>query len=323
MDYTIGDKNQPTEKVKMVRLVLWSIWLSSGLMVLLLLGAIFVTLLGEISYSSSNIQQNIDSIEPDSLPNLRSIKEKKEVDDDVKEIIKQIYNRKGYSNPTPTPEDDEVVTSKPRRKRPLKLIGKDFDPNKSYIVKHPNGTLTYVFPNNPSSDATSTTSTLSPEKEEKIETDNLIDRMSDTDHTQGTAEYPTDLINEVMNTHRLVFEGAFGDDLVIPAGDALNARSNAFGDEFLCDSAETLVHPRSGTTRNNSTVWIVNTEDYKQGVRIETCRYKGKQCNFCEVNAICKQVYHYRTLVAVDKISGKATKEQILLPSCCKCARVS
>lgn len=323
MEERIADKNQPT-RTTMVRLVFWSVWFSSGLMVLLLLGAIVVTLYGEASFS--NIQQNIDSIDSDN--NLHGIKVKKEVDVEVQEIIKQIYNRKGHSNPTPIPDDDEVVTRKQRRKRPLRLIDKNFDPNKSFVVRHPNGTLTYVFPNDLASSTTSTTSTPPLEQEDKVETDNLIDRKStpseDPFRIDSAIDYPTDFINEIMNSHKASFEGAFGDDTVIPAGDSLYSRSHTSSDEFLCDSEEKLIHPRSGSTRNNSTVWIVNTEDFKQGVRIETCRNAGKPCNFCAgEETACKQVFHYRTLVAVNKKSGGVTKEQILLPSCCKCARVT
>lgn len=76
-----------------------------------------------------------------------------------------------------------------------------------------------------------------------------------------------------MTIERYNFEGAFGEDIVIPnGGDSLNRRSDTPDEPFLCESEQRVFHPMKGQTKDNATVWIVNIKDYKQGVRIETCR---------------------------------------------------
>lgn len=303
---------KPVEKSAMIRLILWFVWLSSGIILLLLMAEIVATLIEKPLYSTSDIEQRMDSFESNPHVFIGDTKNENNADNGVQDIIKQINNRKGYSNPTRSVEDEEeepeeVTTRRARPRRPLKPIGPDFNPNKSFVIRHANGTLTYVFPTN-------YTTTISPNK-----------RLYPTDSpitTPTKSEYPVDLINVILISNRASFEGAFGDDFVISDGDALNTRSDTPDEPFLCESNERLFHPLEGRTRNNFTVWIVNTKDYKQGVRIETCRYVGKPCKFCEFDTACKQIYHYRTLVAVDTKTKELYKEQILLPSSCKCAKL-
>lgn len=300
------------EKSVMMRLILWSVWLSSGLIVLLLLAEIVATLIEKPLYSSLEIEQRADSVGYDAFDAIGDMKKENNVDDGIQDIIKQIKNRKGYSNPPRSAEDEEVepeevTTRRPRPKRPLKPIGPDFNPNKSFVIRHANGTLTYVFPLNYKT-------TISPKKH-RVPTDSHTS-------TQNRNDYPVDLINKVMNINKARFEGAFGDDVVISDGDALNIRSDTSDEPFLCESKQRLIHPREERTRNNETVWIVNTNEYKQGVGVEECLYVDKPCKYCEFNTVCKQTYLYRTLVAMNKTSNEAYKEQILLPSSCKCAKI-
>lgn len=293
----------------MKRLILWSVWMFSGLIALILLAAIIKTLFEKPSLSSMEIiEQRIDTFEFDSFAVGMPLKDETKTDDEVQDIIKRIHNREGYSNPARSEDDDEdiseeLITKRPRR-RPLRPIGTDFNPNQSFVIRHANGTLTYIFPTN--------YSTVRPSR-----------RPARTDPpAQSKIDYPVELIDKIMTINRASFEGAFGEDVVIPEGDALNRRSDTPDEPFLCESSERLTHPQEGQTRNNSKVWIVNTKNYKQGIRVEICRYPGDPCRYCDFDSICKQVYHYRTLVAVDKKTNELYKEQILLQSSCKCAKL-
>lgn len=281
-------------------------------------------------------------------------------DADVQKRIQEVFNRKGYSNPDPSPNDSqeaqpEVVAvridSQPtrRRKRPLWKIDEKFDPTKSYVIKHPNGTITYVPPRDIDISGTvATGTTTTPNSNE------LIDKMSEAstsdtvnsrssrggyiipriDKTECTPElpvcnnvsdYPHELINDIVGRQKDRYAEVFGNDVVVESGDKLvqrfdNEDGNAF--EYICDSEERLIHPRSGFTTDNKSVMIINTKDYMQGVRIETCRSRGQPCD--KINALfsrteCKQVYHYRTLLAIDAKTNQPYKEQFRLPSCCKC----
>lgn len=296
----------------MIRTVTWSICLSSGLLMLLLLGGI-VTIIVKTSDSASAIQPRFDAVDSISSTSQEPI-----VDEDVQEKIKIVYSRRGYSNPKPSSEDEDdapdMVRKWKRTRRPLRIIGKDFNPYQSYTIKHPNGTLTYVFPSPEISNPT--TSTIKPFGDENNPT-TVINR-------EGSGEpletYPTELIEHIVNEHIASFQGAFGNDTL--NGDQLDARMDISNDQFFCDSEESLIHPPVGLTSKNSSVMIVNTNNYQQGVKIEKCRNEGQPCKFCDGNTVCKQLYHYRTLVAIDIFNRTLSKELIRMPSSCKCARI-
>lgn len=301
------------EKSTFARLILWTVLVLSGFIVLVLLVAIVTTLFEKSpSFERLDIEQRIGSFDHDPFIVSVPPKEENEAADDVQDIIKQIHNRKGYSNPTRSVDSEEdkseeVITRRPRR-RLLKPIGTDFNPNKSYVIRHANGNLTYIFPTNYTTARPSRRTTI------PVPTDPPV---------QSRDEYPAELIDKLMTIERSNFEGAFGEDIVIPnGGDSLNRRSDTPDEPFLCESEQRVFHPITGQTKDNATVWIVNIKDYKQGVRIETCRFPGQPCRYCDFATVCKQVHHYRTLVAVDKNTNTVYKEQILLKSGCRCARL-
>ena len=62
----------------------------------------------------------------------------------------------------------------------------------------------------------------------------------------------------------------FGDDIVTINGDALTQRIDVPGEESLCPSRERLIHPQLGET-DNGWMYIVNHDNYTQGVRVEEC----------------------------------------------------
>ncbi|XP_062565567.1 protein spaetzle-like [Armigeres subalbatus] len=137
-------------------------------------------------------------------------------------------------------------------------------------------------------------------------------------------DYPQQLVNDIIARQEYRFAEVFGDDVVIDNDDTLEKRFDTSDDEFLCTSIEKLVHPQSGYTIHNKLVMIVNTPSYMQGVRIETCRNPGKACHKLEhlvslYSTECKQLYHYRTLLAFDALTKQPYKESFRLPSCCKC----
>ncbi|XP_065087135.1 protein spaetzle isoform X6 [Ochlerotatus camptorhynchus] len=143
-------------------------------------------------------------------------------------------------------------------------------------------------------------------------------------------DYPHELINDIVGRQKDRYAEVFGNDVVVESGDKLVQRfdnvdedGNAF--EYICDSEERLIHPKSGFTTDNTSVMIINTKDYMQGVRIETCRRRGEPCEKLSplfARTECKQVYHYRTLLAIDPKTNQPYKEKFKLPSCCKCVIV-
>ncbi|KAL1121941.1 hypothetical protein AAG570_003349 [Ranatra chinensis] len=92
---------------------------------------------------------------------------------------------------------------------------------------------------------------------------------------------------------------------------------------------EKLVFPKSAKNKEDVWMFIVNQDQYQQGVRIEICVKAsqggtGEQCSFTEsfplgYQTSCKQKYIYRKLLAVDRKSGETVADTFQLPSCCSC----
>lgn len=137
-------------------------------------------------------------------------------------------------------------------------------------------------------------------------------------------DYPQQLVDEIISRHEERFAEFFGDDVVVNSGDEIHLRYDVSDDEFLCISEEKLIHPQSGYTMDEKLVMIVNTANYSQGVRIELCRNPDQPCSKIEYlvslyKTNCKQLYHYRTLLAINPTTKQPYKDTFRLPSCCKC----
>lgn len=334
-----------------------NIWLSYGLVLVLLICCTITVMITPTESSSA-----VPLIRQRSESNATNGNESPISDADVQKRIQEVFNRKGYSNPDPSPNDsleappEEVavrIDSAPsrRRKRPLWKIDENFDPRKSYVIKHPNGTITYVPPKD--IDLSGTVGTGTPAPPANSNATELVDKMSEAssrfvfpsdlepriDKTECTPDYPVcnnvidyphELINDIVGRQKDRFAEVFGNDVVVENGDKLvqrfdNVDENGNSFEFICESEERLIHPKSGFNTDNKSIMIVNTKDYMQGVRIETCRSRGQPCEKLSPlfgKTECRQIYHYRTLLAIDPKTNQPYKEKFKLPSCCKCVIV-
>ncbi|KAG4068441.1 hypothetical protein HA402_004781 [Bradysia odoriphaga] len=104
---------------------------------------------------------------------------------------------------------------------------------------------------------------------------------------------------------------------------------NRFGEEDdeeqLCASQIRLVYPQAGLTRDNTWRYIVNQQNYTQGIRVDECVHT-RQCNMMHqlpfgLKSHCKQKYVYRQLVAIDE-DGNTVKDLFKIPSCCTCVLI-
>uniref|UniRef100_A0A1Q3FFK0 Putative spatzle n=2 Tax=Culex tarsalis TaxID=7177 RepID=A0A1Q3FFK0_CULTA len=364
------------EPAAMVRSVPWALWLSSGLVIALLL---FSTVMLMVTPTDSTSEfrplvreRSTTTVSDDTLDTA--------TDEEVQQKISELFKRKGFSNPVPDPEDQlledpgsqiETRIDHPRRRRtrrPLQKIGKDFDANQSYVIKHANGTITYVFPKevlNGKGNAQLVADTGAAEDVKKAAEDVVQYRSrrclrgdcTPSSNSSGIVfpsdseppasdqvppvtrkescnpefpicnnvdNYPHDKINDIVAKYKQQYAGVFGEDVVVPEGDALVTRFDTSSDRPLCYSVERLIHPQEGFTKDKINLTIVNTKEYKQGVRVELCSNAGQICNELEglmgqYRTECKQLYHYRTLLAVHPKTGELYKESFKLPSCCKC----
>lgn len=353
----------------MVRGVPWALWLSSGLVIALLLFStvmLMVTMYSGVACSKPTdstsefrplVRQRSTTTVSDEPPDMAT-------DEEVQQKISELFKRKGFSNPDPDPEDQlleesgsqiEARIDPPRRRRtrrPLQKIGKDFDASQSYVIKHANGTITYVFPkevlnNNGNVPPFAETNTADSKKAAE---DNVVTyrsrrclrgdcKPSTTEQVQqlkkescspefpicnNVDNYPHNKINDIVAKYKQQYAGVFGEDVVVPEGDALVTRFDTSNDRPLCYSVERLIHPQEGFTKDKINLTIVNTKEYKQGVRVELCSNPAQTCNeldglMGQYRTECKQLYHYRTLLAVHPKTGELYKESFKLPSCCKC----
>jgi len=120
---------------------------------------------------------------------------------------------------------------------------------------------------------------------------------------------------------------ASGDDILMP-----NSLGNRFGGSAeedvrlveetpACTASEKIIYPKMGANEKNDWLFIVNTQEAKQGIRVEHCvGPEGQSCNTGPPGGTaCRQKYIYRKMLTVDGESGKITTDNFRIPSCCVC----
>lgn len=136
-------------------------------------------------------------------------------------------------------------------------------------------------------------------------------------YCEKTDFYPSKYVSNVIRKH---------DDLKILAGvDEVEGVVQRIGDDSvaLCASEERLVYPTAAQNRENNWLFVLNQENFKQGVRIETCLSTESECSvisgFVEgYKSMCKQKYILRQLAAISP-NGTAIRDMFRLPSSCCC----
>lgn len=115
------------------------------------------------------------------------------------------------------------------------------------------------------------------------------------------------------------FEDVLVNDIIdISIRDGMN-----MDEEHLCDSIEKVIYPTSGTTKDGKELYIFNTEELKQGVRVSLCSNSGGKCKMSDsfpnhYRSECKQQEVYRQLLSLAP-NGQAVKDHFPFPACCSC----
>lgn len=123
------------------------------------------------------------------------------------------------------------------------------------------------------------------------------------------------------NAVNLGYKEYFGND-VIPEG-SVAERIDVNDENPLCPYEETVVYPKVAKNKEDKWLYVVNQEQFVQGVRIETCLNAGTSCQFAEsfplgYTTSCRQKYILRKLVALNP-EGQTQTDMFRLPSCCSC----
>jgi len=94
----------------------------------------------------------------------------------------------------------------------------------------------------------------------------------------------------------------------------------------LCDAFSSYQYPEIARTVHGKWRYIINIDEYQQGVSMEicnkqikdrACRYNGKEGNYPD-DTICKQIYSRHNMLTVSPSRGVAY-ETFLFPSACIC----
>lgn len=151
-----------------------------------------------------------------------------------------------------------------------------------------------------------------------------VSQCAETNQTYCTNydNYPTEFIEEFLQKHLHKYAVVFGSDMI---STEIITRNNADEEITLCDSYEEVIYPQVGKNQNGIDLFIVNTEEFKQGVRISRCRDRGEQCNkmgdsLFGYRTECKQHFVYRELLSFRPDGTTIMKEKYEFPACCSCA---
>ncbi|KOC60739.1 Protein spaetzle, partial [Habropoda laboriosa] len=137
-------------------------------------------------------------------------------------------------------------------------------------------------------------------------------------YCEDTPHYPTEIILLALEKNPQLRDYANSDEMDIYPQSEYEPE-----EEPLCVSAEKIIFPKLGVTKDSEWKYIVNHENLVQSVRIETCLEQEKPCRVIEGFAEgyytkCKQKYIYRQLLAVTT-DGSINHESFRFPASCCC----
>lgn len=131
--------------------------------------------------------------------------------------------------------------------------------------------------------------------------------------------YPIDYVQFLLHKHWHMLSFAFHNDAIDP--DEFILDSIPGKDTDICKSHDELVYPTSGQNMDGKNLYIINTPEQKQGVRISMCQERRKPCQSFEkipYQTMCEQRFIYRELLALSA-KGVPIKEKFKFPAFCTC----
>lgn len=133
-----------------------------------------------------------------------------------------------------------------------------------------------------------------------------------------TDNYPSDYLTDVLKLEASAFKEFFGND-----DNEVVQRIDVNEDQQLCPSVEQIVYPKMAQNKEDKWLFVVNQDQYVQGVRVEKCLKADSECKFSEsfplgYKTSCQQKFIFRRLLALNE-EGKTHTDSFRLPSCCAC----
>lgn len=134
--------------------------------------------------------------------------------------------------------------------------------------------------------------------------------------------YPIDYVRFLLHKHWHMLSFAFHNDVHDPNESVIDSVIETETD--ICKSNDQVIYPTSGQNMDGKNLFIINTPEHQQGVRISVCQEKSKPCTDFYVSeknrykTQCEQRYVYRELLALSN-DGVPIKEKFKFPAFCRC----
>ncbi|XP_046393347.1 uncharacterized protein LOC124161159 [Ischnura elegans] len=139
---------------------------------------------------------------------------------------------------------------------------------------------------------------------------------------ESVDNYPTEHVKVVLRKGGDTLKEFFGNDLLLN-DTSISQRIDSTDENTLCQSVEQVVYPKVAQNKDERWMYVVNQEEYIQGVRVEKCLRPGSECLLTSAfplgyKTVCRQKYIYRRLLALNN-NGEPQSDTFRLPSCCSC----
>lgn len=82
--------------------------------------------------------------------------------------------------------------------------------------------------------------------------------------------YPLEMIEDVVQREGHRYSELFGRD-ILSKEPALANRFSGINESTMCDIMRDVIYPKTGLTKDNDWLFIVNSDKYQQGVVVERC----------------------------------------------------
>ncbi|GLV41073.1 spatzle [Carabus blaptoides fortunei] len=139
---------------------------------------------------------------------------------------------------------------------------------------------------------------------------------------ESVDDYPGYYIHNVLKYNATKFDDLLGVD-EIHTDVSIHTRIGTVDGSPMCRSSENVVRPQVAQNKDDEWLYIVNSDDKVQGIRVEICEKENAACEMSTnfpVNYVteCKQKYIYRKMLALDP-EGNPVPDSFRIPSCCSC----
>ena len=163
---------------------------------------------------------------------------------------------------------------------------------------------------------------------------NTINIIGDTICSDDDPNYPEKEVQALLQRHGLFaskeyFKRLFDQPCIFhkkPKNEPLIFRSGLnFDESKICTSLQTFTYPKKGKTIKGEWKYIVNTEEYQQGITVHKCR--GSEGQSCKYNGApgnfdwatqCKQNYKKHSFLSIN-LDGSIDFEDFEVPASCAC----